>query len=330
MENTKDNTPDDVKDIIPDNVKDNTHVDNAENTQDIVLSDNKDDAPRDNITRDKINGVIFGHVLADMINNQYSVLSEHLLVVVQSYINNSNITYDINMIDIAQRMQSCDNVHINPTLEYIINDPEFIINPQSVANKVWINSGKKMCINVCLPRCSVLGLLPGDIKQAVVDLTHITHAAPECILCCVLYAMIINKLVYPSDTISPTYIDTIVVACSDIIRESNMCQLLSCVDAYKKGVKDLDLSGNNCYSIIKCFSCVMYTLQIIKFSLEHNKTPSFTKIIKHITGQGGSSDVNAVTVGALLGAYLGSKKLPPIDDAQLLNISELFAQYLRI
>ena len=283
-----------------------------------------------NIIRDKISGVIFGHVLADILNDKYSVLSEHLLVVIQSYINNHDINYDINMIDIAQRMQSCANIRINPTLEYIINDPEFTINPQSVANKVWINSGKKMCINVCLPRCSVLGLLPGDIKQAVIDLTHITHAAPECVLCCVLYAMIINKLVYPSNTISPIYIDTIVNACSDIIKESDTHQLLSCIDAYEKNIKELDLGSNNCYSIIKCFSCVMYTLQIIKFSLEHNKTPSFTKVIQFIINQGGSSDVNSVTVGALLGAYLGSKKLPLVDDAQLLNISELFTRYLQL
>lgn len=201
------------------------------------------------------------------------------------------------------------------TISIMVKNPRFKTNPSEIANEIWLTSGKKFATNSSLTRSYILGATDTSTEN-VGELCRTTHVDSRCVVACNLAVMIVRNLIN-NNIHSANNIDEILNKSIDNIRgldefKQNEAELSTWTElAYTKNIANIKLDElTRITYVMKCLACSIYSLQVIKKSLEVNKTPSFKKIITLIAGECGDADSNCAAAGAIMGAYLGYSKLP--------------------
>lgn len=264
--------------------------------------------------------------------------TDHLILVMQSMIDNQ---FRLNNTDIAERLKNWvstgfkelgDTVGLGlgGTMNMVINHAKFLENPNEAAAEIWNNSGKKLASNGSLMRTSIVGTMPNfnAVEFWAAELSKITHTDPRCVSACVLQSSLVHGIVYRTVT-TPENIDALLQASVNAARKyitaeaepvifgdptfktrdeelSHWMQL-----AYTKCIGDLRLDDMvKIGYVFKCLGCSIYALQVIKYALKNNRTPSFRKFILKLASECGDADTNCAVAGAVMGSYLGYSNLP--------------------
>jgi ADP-ribosylglycohydrolase len=207
----------------------------------------------------------------------------------------------------------------NPTFKYIVNKPDFATKPAEVAKSVLEESKGTLCNNSPMSRCIIAGTLPDPVQMAV-DICAITHADSRCIASCVFVSCVLNSLIYSREHTAEgitRYIDRATTAAIEHLDASHHEEFRSQIArSFRAQTSNLKLGElARASNVYKCLSCVVYALHIIKTALAASITgklirPDFKKCIEKIALEGGDADANCAMVGAVLGCWMGYKKLP--------------------
>lgn len=276
--------------------------------------------------------------------------TDHLILVMQSMIdnkfrlNNTDIAERLkNWVSTGfKELGDTVGLGLGGTMNMVINHAKFLENPNEAANEIWNNSGKKLASNGSLMRTSIVGTLPNfnAVEFWAAELSRITHADPRCISACVLQSSIIFNLIYRTAT-TPENVDAMLQVSVNVSRKyitaeaepvifgemrhqptpacyhdptfktrdeelSHWVQL-----AYTKCIGELRLDDMvKIGYVFKCLGCSIYALQVIKYALKNNRTPSFRKFILKLASECGDADTNCAVAGAVMGSYLGYSNLP--------------------
>lgn len=296
--------------------------------------------PKD--TNDKLVGMIYGHILGDIMGQSTSFRqrptesaelsipdiidwtdnTDYFIITMRS-LTDRDMQYNIS--DILSKLHSwvnCDNNAIDhkkivsPIMKTIINDKEFINSPYNVASNIHAMSQERFANNECLMRIGPLVAIKSDDnssaalinehEKVIVSMTSITHKDSRCVSACIFYGLILHNIIY-SDA---SNIDEIISQCVARSRkyidkhDNELSEYIRV--AFTRPISELKLSNvNDADYIFKCLGAITYTIHIIKCALDMQKTPDFKKVITKVANECGDSCANCAVSGALMGAYLG-------------------------
>ncbi len=204
----------------------------------------------------------------------------------------------IDILDIAQRIFNWaknGGMGLGQTVWHVLNQENFLQDPQGAARKVWEDTGRDLAANGAVMRTSVLGLwqLENDLAvcQNAEAVCKITHFDPRCAASCVAVSLAVSHLVRGQNNfdelieeITPHVekIDSRVVHCFELAQSKSIAAL-----QLDEGLNPATAAGF--WSIINC--------------------QSFEAGIRSVIEEGGDADSNAAVAGALLGARLGYKSI---------------------
>lgn len=298
---------------------------------------------------DRIIGMIYGHALGDAVGLpmeyqkpaaakfpytdpvrefepcDWSEDTDHLIIVMKHMVDN-DFEFDARLIAADLKKWSIEGfskigdktgLGLSNTTKFVFDHPEFTNDPKTAADDIWASSNGKFCTNGSLMRTDIVGVIPDSetIAEWASELSQVTHTDHRCISCCVFQSLIIGELIY-SPVSSPGDVDNLLASCANVARKylgsSDDGELSTYVQtAYTRDIAELKLADMvGISSAFKALSCSIYSLQVIKSALIHNKTPSFKKVILKLASACGDANTNCALAGGTLGCYLGYSKLP--------------------
>ncbi|KAL7949737.1 ADP-ribosylglycohydrolase domain-containing protein [Trichoderma barbatum] len=271
--------------------------------------------------------------------------TDHAMCILLSYLHKDGKELDpqdfANRLHIWVRMglRALDTLPLGlgRTVGAIVRSKTYLDDPEGTARKHWRNTNCKVAPNGSIMRTHPLGLICihktlDETFQIAADYSVVTHVDPRCIISCAIGTAVIRGLVR-QDIYKEEHIDDIVgkaIAWYSTYRLRQIKKDASSRDDPELDLKELnkhvkvdniaELELDDMYKIgytYKTFGSGIYLLRLAMRELaapESRLTTQntiFETLITDLIMQGGDADTNACFAGALLGAYLGYKVLPP-------------------
>ncbi|RFU74051.1 adp-ribosylglycohydrolase [Trichoderma arundinaceum] len=223
------------------------------------------------------------------------------------------------------------------TVGAIVRSKTYLDDPEGTARQHWRNTNCKVAPNGSIMRTHPLGLMCihktlDETFQIAADYSVVTHVDPRCVISCAIGTALIRGLVR-QEIYKEGHIDDIVgkgIAWYSTYRLRQIDRDTSRKDEPELDLKELnkhvkvndltELELDDMYKIgytYKTFGSGIHLLRLAmrKFAAAENNLPTrkavFEPLITDLIMRGGDADTNACFAGALLGAYLGYKVLPP-------------------
>jgi ADP-ribosylglycohydrolase len=211
--------------------------------------------------------------------------------------------------DIAARLQHwalADGYGMGSTSYAVARHPQFVREPQRIANDYWTSTGRQAASNGGVMRTSVLGVWnapdPAQVREDAEQCCLLTHPDPRCIGSCVAICLAIRELVH---------------GIADI--ETMMGEVSAAVQVYHPEIGEwlgktadaslepLDLDDSRNPGEGNRLGYTLKTLAAAFWALRHAST--FAEGILAVIHEGGDADTNAAVAGALLGARFGARAI---------------------
>lgn len=232
--------------------------------------------------------------------------TEQMLCILDSILSK----YHIDTIDIAQRIFNWaknGGMGLGQTVWHVLNQENFLLDPQDAALKVWEESGRELAANGAVMRTSVIGLWQFDNDLAVCQnaeaVCKITHFDPRCIASCVAVSLAVAHLVRGQNDI-----DMLIKEITPRVEAIDK-RVINCFElAQSKSIAALQLDeGLNPGEVDR----IGYTLKATAAGFwALRNCHSFESGIRTVIEEGGDADSNAAVAGSLLGAHWGYKSIP--------------------
>lgn len=206
--------------------------------------------------------------------------------------------------DIARRIYDWSmngGMGIGQSVRAVISSPQFLLSPHVASEQVWRSKEKQNAANGAIMRTSILGVWkfqePEIVKSNTEVVCKITHFDPRCVASCTCVTSIISAILR-GETDYSTLVN----------KQRNSCKTYdSRVDNYFKNAEYSNIE----YLQLSEPDKIGYTLKAMGaglWALLHAR--NFQEGILSVIHQGGDADSNAAVTGSLLGAKFGFSSLP--------------------
>lgn len=270
--------------------------------------------------------------------------TDHALLILLSYLHKNG--QEISARDFAMRLdiwvrqglRALDTLPmgLGQTVGSTVRSKTFLEDPEATARQRWKNSGYKAAANGSLMRTHPLGLmcLQKSLEQTfqtAADFSVITHPDPRCVISCAIGTALVRGLIL-HEIQQESDIDAVI--------ESAVSWLASCrkeqlKDPARHDEPDLDLAELQRHANVGALTELLLDeprkigyvyktlgagLHLLRLAMRSTgnlgaplpaQTAIFEPLITDLIMLGGDADTNACFAGALVGAYLGFKALPP-------------------
>ncbi|MBP9090587.1 ADP-ribosylglycohydrolase family protein [bacterium] len=232
----------------------------------------------------------------------------------------------IDTLDIAQRIfnwAKSGGMGLGQTVWHVLNQENFLQDPQNAARKVWEDTGRELAANGAVMRTSALGLwqLENDLAvcQNAEAVCKITHFDPRCVASCVAVSLAVAHLVRGQNNV-----DELIEEITPHVEKIDS-RVVDCFKlAQSKSIAALQLDeGLNPGEVDR----IGYTLKATAAGFWSIKNcQSVESGIRTVIEEGGDADSNAAVAGALLGALLGYKSIDTRLIENLVGHQELWTR----
>jgi ADP-ribosylglycohydrolase len=206
----------------------------------------------------------------------------------------------------------------------VVLNPEYLSEPENIAHRYWVKTGRHVAPNGSLMRTHPLGImcLPFSREatyKTAMDYSRVTHVDPRCVVSCCICTVLISETL-KGTVKSEEDIDTILEDGFNWVHQNYRPDLDNqeprldrqefVRHVYAKSLAELQLDHSMKIGYVyKCLGSAILCLRLAVRSPQMS-TNTFEVIITDLTMEGGDADTNACCAGALLGAFLGYSKLP--------------------
>lgn len=271
--------------------------------------------------------------------------TDHALLILLSYLHADG--KEVSAHDFAKRLEvwvrqglrALDTLPmgLGMTVGATVRSKSFLENPEQTARQRWKNSKYNAAANGSLMRTHPLGLMCLQTSleqtfQTAAEFSVITHPDPRCIISCAVGTALVRGLVL-REIRCECDIDAVInhaISWYAGYRQERMQQ-----DATRQDEPDLDLTELHKHAkvekltdlaldeprkigyVYKTFGAGIHLLRLAMRETAAMTAPlpiqtaAFEPLITELIMLGGDADTNACFAGALVGAYLGFKALPP-------------------
>lgn len=194
---------------------------------------------------------------------------------------------------------------------HILKDTFFLVEPFTVSEGVWEDSGRNSAPNGAVMRTSVVGMMrPWDIPwtvKAASDACKVTHWDPRCVASSVAVSVAIAHMIETGDSVGAVQV---------AINHAAPINAEAANFINPESLSWLELSeGGKIGYTYKCMGAGFWALheynRIETLGLGDDKTERCRHILMKVIGEGGDADTNGAVAGAMLGAASG---IPWGDD----------------
>jgi ADP-ribosylglycohydrolase len=271
--------------------------------------------------------------------------TDHALLILLSFLHSNGQKLDPR--DLASRLKTWVDMGLRAldtlplglgaTVGCIVQKETYLDDPEATARDVWTRGKRNMAPNGSVMRTHPLGLMCLDKTveetfDVAARFSAITHVDPRCILACAVGTALVRGLVRGEVT-KEEHIDDLLDAglawyqcwwqaqqLLDVQRKDDPPIDLAELNRYAraKDLKSLDLDeGSSIGYVYKTFGSGLILLRHAIGIVEGDQgkmraqLTAFETLVTQLAMEGGDADTNACFAGALLGAYLGYKVLPP-------------------
>lgn len=220
------------------------------------------------------------------------------------------------------------------TVGFVVRNSSFLEDPEGRARDVWVKSGKTVAPNGSLMRTHPLGVMcisrtRTETFETAARFSVITHVDPRCIVSCAIGTELVRGLSRGEYT-DESHIDAVIEAALEwypkwaAARDAaagRETEKLDREELYRhvevSYFHELDLASDAMGYVYKCLGSGILALRLAIRHMATTTTPlslqasTFDLVIVTLITKGGDADTNACFAGALLGAYLGYRALPP-------------------
>ncbi|KAK0063312.1 ADP-ribosyl-[dinitrogen reductase] glycohydrolase [Biomphalaria pfeifferi] len=248
--------------------------------------------------------------------------SDHMILILQSLLYCKG---QVNVCDFAFRIKrwmkngfpelgDLGGMGIGATTHAILNHPNFILEPQKIANECWERSQRNIAPNGAVMRTSILGLHQWEdleaVRKNVIEISKTTHADPRCQASCVAVSCAIALMLRHTQT-NLSRNKPVALNVEDIVQEAynRACLVLEKVEQKTelhfymncRKLKKLQLSEHG---------KIGYTYKCLGSGFWALRQENFQKALIKLVMEGGDADTNAAVAGAMLGCKLGLTAMP--------------------
>ncbi|KAF4976987.1 hypothetical protein FZEAL_6425 [Fusarium zealandicum] len=221
------------------------------------------------------------------------------------------------------------------TVGGIVRSKSYLDDPEGTARKFWTTSKFSVAPNGSLMRTHPLGLMCLDKSieetfQVAADFSVVTHVDPRCVVSCVIGTALVRGLVL-GDIRDEGHVDDMIEQGLAWYKTRHEQELRNPdregepeldVEQFRqhataKSLADLKLDETNKIGFVyKTFGSGILLLRLAMHQLHSSgqirtQLAIFEKLITDLIMEGGDADTNACFAGALLGALVGFRALPP-------------------
>lgn len=251
--------------------------------------------------------------------------TDQMLCILDSLLEHGSVVVN----DIAARLYQWaagGGMGIGNTVAAVLSDPEFLIRPHAVSQRIWEASGRCVAANGAVMRTSVLGVWelrsPERVRSHAEEVCRITHYDPRCVASCVAVSLAI------ADLVQARPVEQVLAATADRLKayHPGLGPWLERVLEQPLDALDLDEGLNPGEE-----DRIGYTLKALGagfWALAH--ASSFEEGVDRIVHEGGDADTNAAVAGALLGARDGFSAIPDAWVEGLAYETELHVRVERL
>ncbi|KAK5996688.1 hypothetical protein PT974_02028 [Cladobotryum mycophilum] len=271
--------------------------------------------------------------------------TDHAMLLLLSYLHSDGKELDTK--DFASRLHTWVRMGLRPlntlplglgrTVGTIVRSKNYLEEPEETARAFWRKSKFEAAPNGSLMRTHPIGLFcinktVEETFQIAADYSVVTHVDPRCIISCVIGTALIRGLVRREVTVEQD-IDYMVARAITWYKEYQERQVEK--DASRRDEPELDLSELQRHVkvkdlaslelddsirigyVYKTFGSGIHLLRLAMRKVAASKgtlltqTAIFEPLVVELIMRGGDADTNACFAGALVGAYLGYRALPP-------------------
>jgi ADP-ribosylglycohydrolase len=215
----------------------------------------------------------------------------------------------VDLPDIAARLQHwalSDGYGMGSTSYAVARHPDFVREPQRVANDYWMAGGRQNASNGGVMRTSVLGVWnatdPDQVRHDAEQVCRLTHPDPRCTGSCVAICLAIAELVRGDKDIEP-----LVGRVSAAVRSHHHEMDEWFEKASGHSLEPLNLDEGGSPGEENRLGYTLKTLSAAFWALRHAR--SFEEGVLAIVHEGGDADTNAAVAGAVLGARFGGSSV---------------------
>lgn len=268
--------------------------------------------------------------------------TDHSLLILLSFLHNEG---ELSPADFAARLsvwvrnglRALDTLPfgLGRTVGLVVRNPSFLEDPEGRAREVWVTGGREIAPNGSLMRTHPLGVMclsqtrAGTFETAA-RFSVVTHVDPRCVVSCAIGTELARGLARGEYTLE-SHVDAVVEAALEWYTAWAAARTdaasgepdppLAKDELYRhvraSNFKELDLASSAMGYVYKCLGSGILVLRLAIRAVTSSPTPLatqvnlFEELITSLVLEGGDGDTNACFAGALLGAYLGYKALPP-------------------
>jgi ADP-ribosylglycohydrolase len=229
----------------------------------------------------------------------------------------------LDLADIARRLHHwavTDGFAMGSTVYSVVHHPQFLSQPQQVAEAYWESTCREAAANGGVMRTAVLGVWdhPQEerIRHNAEQVCKLTHADPRCVGSCVAVCLAISRLLSGADDMRALLRE---VAAEVRGYHPDVEMFLNLVEDVPLEAVDLDEGMNPGEKNRQGYT--LKTLGAGFWALRH--ADSFAAGIEAVIHEGGDADTNAAVAGALLGARFGYQGIEPAWREGLLHRLQL-------
>ncbi|PHH90084.1 hypothetical protein CDD83_4566 [Cordyceps sp. RAO-2017] len=271
--------------------------------------------------------------------------TDHALLILLSFLHSGG--RDMSAQDVASRLKiwvqqglrALDTLPLGlgNTVGSIVRKAPYLEDPEGTARQHWVDHNYNAAPNGSLMRTHPLGLMclhktADETFQTGADFSVITHVDPRCVVSCVIGTALVRGLLR-HEVYTEEHVDQVIN--SAVAWYSHYQNRRLARDAGRAGEPDLDIDELRRHVKVNELSDLqlddamkmgyvyktlgsgvhLLRLALRKVASSGNSLSSqidlFEPLVVDLIMQGGDADTNACFAGALLGAYLGFRALPP-------------------
>ena len=220
----------------------------------------------------------------------------------------------------------------------VVHFPSFQNDPHGAALEVWKNhavssSKEKPASNGAVMRTSVVAPIYYRNLQQVVEKTilfaKVTHTDPRCVAASVALTVAMALFFQGYDSVDAVTNHALEIA-KQVLKDECLQKAPyfalgeTWEQLYQDFAQELEAHIRGDFTSLqldrpprgyayKCVGAAFHALRLAKNCTDQNPADStlpFRRAIEEVISQGGDADTNAAPAGALIGAYLGSNKIP--------------------